>query len=268
MPPFRELIKTRFSRMLEEHGGTAKELAKQLGMTEVNFSRYKNHGCAIDSPNAKSLLDIISTSKLEYSGLMTHYFPKEAAIWREVYGDRGYSNESKSLAVNRLVKDEALSYYLFTLAGLRSGLPIEFIDRCWAQNGFESLREFTEKSLLKADDIVAHRENKSHSYGDLNVVKQHIRFLAKDFPIGNILLGEGAMANATGNLNPEGVRAVSAKSKASALEVLEMINDPKYQGDIPVSFSLLAGKMKNADLYAETVQNMKELRNEEKDNEK
>lgn len=266
IPPFPEFIKDQINRRLEEHGGTAKDFAISIGLKEVSMSRYRKHGCRIDSPNAKALLGVLVKDPELYAELMIHYFKEESDFWENLHARRKYFNQSNSLAINNYVMRDSIYYFIFVLASLDNGLPFELVDKIWAKMGIDHAQDLIDAGILEWDGecIVGH--NKRHSYGDIKVVKNNIVNVAIQFPEENIVNKTGMISNVIGNLNEEGIEAMRGHGLEAATKFVEIVEDPKHQGNIPVSASVFTGKLQYGDIYAESVDQLFKERQEEKKN--
>lgn len=267
LPSFQDFIKNLINQRYEEFGGKAKDFAKTIGLDDVSLSRYRNKGCPIDSPKAKALLGVLLKDEDQYSELMMHYYKEDSDLWEYVHSQRKYSNQSKSMLVNTFVKRNALYHSIFSMASLDNGLPFDFVEKVWPVFGVEYAQEMVDAGILEWDGERFIGVNKKHTYGDLDAVKSNAVNLVSQYPVENSVHKEGVLANAVGNLNEEGVAALRTGGFDAAQGVIKILENPKYQGDIPVSATLVMGKLKFADFYTETVRKLSKSDSKEDDNE-
>lgn len=270
MPAFPDLVKIRLNQMIEGEGAKAKDVAEKLGIPAPTLSRYRKAGCQLDSSHAKAILAIIEQDPDRYGTLMEHYYPVEAKVWRNMYGNYKYSGVKRHMAAVDFVERDALNYYIYAFAGLDKGLPLEAVHTCWGKLGMERVQDFVNAGLLSHNEDYVVRENKNVTYGDLNTVKKCITHLAQDYPVKNIYKKEGMMANLINGLNERGIQVLRERGIEAASHLLDVFHDPEFKGDIPVSATVLVGKMKFSDEYDRALSELEaeESEGKEKKNDK
>lgn len=255
MPPFPEYIKRGIEKKIAECGGSAKALSDKLRLPQSNISRYRNSGCKMTSPNAKSVLGLVAEDKRHYAQLLLHYFPEESEQLIKVFLD--YGNVPVELPVVSILNRDPIYYYIYALAGLDRGLPLDFVAEHWNDIGMERGQELVNCGYLVLEEDKFSRPEKRKSYGDLYAIRNHIKYLANDFPVECVHKNEACMANMMGNLNEQGIPALTAAVRKAAQLILDVVEDPELQGNIPVSISLLGGKTRYSDSFAKHVEKQK-----------
>lgn len=254
LPSFSDYIKKRLNEMLEENEATVSDFCKKADISAPSLYRYRQGACKKDSPKAKAILDLVSDSKAEYYSLLLHYFPDEAAIWREAYVKTGCEVARPQLL--KFVQRDRAYYDLYSLAGLDYGLPHKTIEKFMGTQGSDRAQDLLDVGYLNLEEYRVTRDKHIVSYGCLDTVKKAAEFLVADFPLENIAKKEGGMSVIVDNLNEQGIKKAREAYLKFSKEMVQIFNSEENKGTVPMSCTVVTGKLKISDTYSSDVQEL------------
>lgn len=252
LPDFGTFIAGALNKKIEESGKSAKQYAEDNKIPYTSIQRYRNGHCTTECTNAVSILGKVTEGTDQFQYLAPHYFPDQAKMWGSVFGEQSYRSNGE--IPHNLIEKNSTYYYVYSYAGLTDSLPLEMIAKAWGDEGLRIAQEYIDAGLVELKDECLVRPNKKLTYGNINTLKTIVSYLITDFAIKNLHSKEAGLANFVNNLNQRGLKELRAHYEEASAKTNKIMNDPDNMGNIPVSATIMFGKMRHADEYLKAVE--------------
>lgn len=241
LPPHEELIKARLKKKVEELGSITK-VEKDAGIPYVTVHRAVSWQEGDNSyGNTKAFLEYIANDTEEFEMFMLHYFPEEAEFWSKLFLKGGIDGEIPGIST--LIEDCYKYYFIYSLAGIDTGMPMTKVEKLWGQEGVKKAGVLVTAGYLQLEEDILIRPIRDVIYvkpeTTLSVIQHHIQH----FDTGLIKDGLAGLFHVLKGFNEKGIREYRQLMIDTSTRVLKMSEDDQYKGDIPAHFSIITGKV-------------------------
>jgi hypothetical protein len=209
-------------------------LARRSGVGATTLRRIMNASIK-GEPAPHTVLNIVSCLYKErrlsrlltlVDGPLGEYLRQSFGLYVEAQTLHVYDND-----LNRVLNDP-IKYFIYKLAANRCGTKREKIKVLFGKLGLDYLDEMLSGEYLVEKNEIIHARDKNFKL-DVSVAKKHMPELVKFFHPEDMAKGKNVMHSCSESLNEEGVEKIRQIQKEAAKKILEVMHDPRHEGEIP-----------------------------------